>query len=140
MSDFFRIGTSSQHPYGSQPPNDPNYSPMYHGVQLTPLPAVYRQDRRIRAADTDAHGRRLGAVGEDWDGKDTLPAYDNFDRPPKYIESSWSHGHLMEQSAVIPSLEGEQSGITHSNTTDRAPRYDTHAVAGPATHHNLSSS
>ncbi|KAH0834234.1 hypothetical protein J3R83DRAFT_11551 [Lanmaoa asiatica] len=140
LSDFFRFSSNSQHPYGSHPPNDTNYGSIYHGLQLAPLPAAYRPDRRIRAADTDAHGRRLGPAGEDWDGKDALPAYDNFDRPPKYIEASWTHGEPplpTEQSAATPSPEGGQSGMVHPNTVDRVsadnvgqPFDYTHAVAG----------
>lgn len=126
---------------------------MYHGIQLTPLPAAYRPDRRTRAADTDAHGRRLDATGENWDGKDALPAYDNLDRPPKYVETGWKYGDPplpTEQSTVTPIPEGEQSGIAHSNTADVPPGdnvdqpfYHTHAGAeaiSPPTHHDLSSS
>lgn len=140
------MGASSQQS-GSQAPDRPNYGLLYPGVQLSPLPAVYRTDRRIRAADIDAQGRRLGTAGEDGNGKDALPAYDNFDRPPKYIEAGWSHGHLMERSAVIPSPEGDQSGMTHPNNTGTTPGHnsdhpleDMHDMAAPPTHHDLSAS
>lgn len=132
---------------------------MYHGLQLAPVPAAYHPDRRVRAADTDAHGRRLDATGENWNGKDALPAYDKFDRPPKYVEAGLTHGGPslpMEQSAVTPSPEGEQSGMAHSNAADGTPVYSvyqpfyhTHTVAGaahetealpPPIHHDLSSS
>jgi hypothetical protein len=130
---------------------------MYHGIQLAPLPAAYRPDRRISAADVDGHGRRLGP--EERDGKDALPAYDNFDRPPKYMEAGWSHGPPppTEQYAATSSPEGEQSGMTHPNTTYRVPGNNvdqpfdnTHAMAGiahrngvllpPPAHHDLASS
>lgn len=132
---------------------------MYHGLQLAPVPAAYRPERRVRAADTDAYGRRLDATAENCNGKDALPAYDNFDRPPKYVEAGWAHGGPslpMGQSAVTPSPEGEQSGMAHSNTADGAPVYSTdqpfyhtHTVAGvahgtealpPPIHHDLPSS
>lgn len=113
---------------------------MYHGIQLAPLPAAYHPDRRIRAADVDGHGRRLGP--EERDGKDALPAYDNFDRPPKYMEAGWSHGGPSpptEHSAATPASEGEQSGMAYPNTTNRVPGDivyqpfdDTHAMAGMA--------
>lgn len=109
---------------------------MYHGLQLAPLPAAYHPDRRVRAADTDAHGRRLSPAGENWDGKDALPAYDNFDGPPKYVEAAWTHGGPslpMEQSTVTPSPVGEQSGVAPSgapvDSVDQ-PVYHTRAVAG----------
>jgi hypothetical protein len=54
-------------------------------MHLAPLPSVYRPDRRVNAADTDSAGRRIGGPDDlDWDGKDILPAYNTFDRPPKY--------------------------------------------------------
>ncbi|KAG8215350.1 hypothetical protein J3R82DRAFT_8946 [Butyriboletus roseoflavus] len=113
-----------------------NYGSMYHGIQLTPLPVAYRPDRRIRATDTDAHGRRLDPTMENWDGKDALPAYDNFDRPPKYVEAGWTHGGPplpAQQSTVTPSPQGDHSGIAHPNIADGAivdPFYHTYAVAG----------
>jgi len=151
FSDFFRVGRSSQYSYGSYPPHDSGYGSMYHGIRLAPLPAVYRPDQRIRAEDVDAHGRRLGP--EAWNGKDALPAYDNLDRPPKYLEAGLSPGALQYtgQSAATPSPEGEQSGMGHPNTTNRVPgdnvdqpSNDAHAVPGrsevllpPPAHHNL---
>lgn len=150
MSDFFRIHSSSQYTYGSQPPNDTNYRTMYHGLQLAPVPAAYQPDRRVRAADIDAQGRRLGPTGEGSDGKEVLPAYDNFDRPPKYVEASLSHGGSpcpTEQSAVIPSAEVERGGTEHPNTTSGAPganvdqlSVDTRPAEIPPVHHYLSHS
>lgn len=114
---------------------------------------MYHPDHRVRAEDVDAHGRRLGPEG--WNGKDALPAYDNLDRPPKYLEAGWSHGGPppMEQSAVAPSPEEGQSGMAHPNSTYNnvdQPFNDAHAMAGvahrnevlppPPAHHNLSSS
>lgn len=115
VHDFFRIGNSSQYTHGSQLPNNPNNNSGYHGVQLTPLPAVYRSDHRVRATDTDAFGRRLGAAEEDRGGKDALPAYDSLGRPPKYIEAGWLHGE-PPQSAVVPSPEGEEGRMGHPNS------------------------
>ncbi|KAF9234471.1 hypothetical protein BU15DRAFT_24123, partial [Melanogaster broomeanus] len=90
-SDFFRIfGTTPAYPYGAETGNVTAYGSSYqpgHGVPLAPLPAAYRPERRVHAADTDADGRRLDPAGEDWDGKDALPAYDGIGRPPKYIET-----------------------------------------------------
>ena len=128
---------------------------MYHGIQLAPVPAAYHPDRRVHAADVDAQGRRLGA-GEEWAGKDALPAYDNLDRPPKYVEAGWSGGPppLAGQSATIPLTEGEQSGMAHQTTTNGGsgdnvgqPPHGTHTVADgndpplpPPTHNHLSNS
>jgi len=91
VSEFFSIV-----PYGARrlPPSqtyNPSYQPGY-AAPLTPLPAAYRPDRRVRAADTDAGGRRLGIPEDgDWDAKDALPAYDNVGGPPKYIEAARAH-------------------------------------------------
>lgn len=156
LSSFFRIGGSSPYSYGSYPPHNSNAGALYHGIQLAPLPTAYLPDRRIRSADVDAHGRRLGPAAEEWEGKDTLPAYDNLDRPPKYIEAGWSHGgphQPTEQSAVTPP-QGEQSGMAHPNTSHGVPGEnvgrqfdDTHAMAGvvrasdaPPSHNDLSGS
>ncbi|KAF8126288.1 hypothetical protein EV363DRAFT_1418831 [Boletus edulis] len=138
LSNFFRIGSSSQYSYGSYPPHNTRHGALIHGIQLAPLPAAYRPDRRIRAADIDEHGRRLD--GEEGDGKDVLPAYDNLERLPKYIEVGWSHGGplppTVQQSVAVPSPQ-EQSGTAHPNTTGEVPRDnaeqlvdDTHDVAG----------
>lgn len=109
LSDFFHLRGTHQYsdPYGSHPTHESDYDSIYRGVRLTPLPAAYRSDRRVHAADVDAHGRRLGPSGEDWDGKDALPAYDNSDRPPKYVDLGGSHGgpappHVDSQSAATP--------------------------------------
>ncbi|KAF8554037.1 hypothetical protein OG21DRAFT_1497291 [Imleria badia] len=135
LSSFFRLGGSASSSYGSYPPHNSTTGAMYHGIQLSSIPAAYLPDRRIRAADTDAHGRRLGPAGEELDGKDALPAYDNFDRPPKYIEAGWSHGgppQPTEQSAATSS-QGEQSGTAHPNSTSGDRQFDdTHAMAGVA--------
>ncbi|KAF9219850.1 hypothetical protein BS17DRAFT_788501 [Gyrodon lividus] len=129
ISDFFRIGSSRTYPYGSGPVNSTSYGSAYqpgYGVPLAPVPAVYRPDRRVRAADTDAEGRRLGPAGEDWDGKDILPAYDNISGPPKYVETDWrnvgSQGRPqqpLEQSINVPpplGVEGNEPGIRPDDT------------------------
>lgn len=113
---------------------------MYHGIQLAPLPAAYRPDRRVRAADIDAHGRRSGPAGEELGGKEALPAYDNVDRPPKYVEAGWLHGGPpppTEQPAAPPPPEGEQSGMAHPSSADEGGNMDhqvndTHTVLGVA--------
>jgi len=84
-TDFFSIVPSSSY-YSSQAPGDHAFGSSYqHSQPLAPLPSVYRPGRRVNAADTDADGRRFGEPDDPyWDGKDTLPAYNNIDRPPKY--------------------------------------------------------
>lgn len=139
LSDFFRIERGSQYSYGSYPPHESNCNPVYHGIQLAPLPAAYRPDRRVRAADIDAHGRRFSPAGEELGGKEALPAYDNIDRPPKYVEAGWSHGGPPppEQPAGPPPSAGEQSGMAHPSPADEGGNMDhrindTYAVPGVA--------
>jgi hypothetical protein len=139
LSNFFRTDGNSQYSYGSYPPHDTNPGSLLHGIQLATPPAAYHPDRRLRATDLDSHGRRLGS-GEEWEGKDTLPAYDNLDRPPKYLEASWSQGGPPPtgQSAVTSSYAGQQSGTAQPNVTNEVTGNnlhqsdDTHAMAGPA--------
>ncbi|KAG1750497.1 uncharacterized protein EDB91DRAFT_692565 [Suillus paluster] len=87
VAEFFTIGSSSSY-YNSQAPGDNAFSSSYqpsYPMPLAPPPSVYRPNRRVNAADTDAAGRRFGGPDDpDWDGKDMLPAYNNIDRPPKY--------------------------------------------------------
>ncbi|KAH7922276.1 hypothetical protein BV22DRAFT_670055 [Leucogyrophana mollusca] len=88
VSEFFSLVPSyTRRPLADHQPYSSSYQPGYV-TPLTPLPAAYRPDRRVRAADTDAGGRRLGAPDDgDWDAKDALPAYDNIGGPPKYAET-----------------------------------------------------
>ncbi|KAG9310802.1 hypothetical protein JVU11DRAFT_8654 [Chiua virens] len=151
--DFLRTGNNSPFNYGYNPPDDSNYRSMYHGLQLAPVPAAYHPAAHgVRAVDTDAYGRRIGPGGEGWGGKDVLPAYDNFDRPPKYLEAGWSQPgppQPTEQSVVTPSVNGEQSGAAHLDPTPCYPQdndaqstNNTHVAGGgsPAPQHALPTS
>ncbi|KAH7882672.1 hypothetical protein F5I97DRAFT_1931282 [Phlebopus sp. FC_14] len=108
ISDFFILGRGNPRPedglsYGS------SYQPSRSGVPLAPIPPAYRPDRRVRAADVDADGRRLSPDDGDWDGKDALPAYDKIGGPPKYIEAlghdvgAEDHFQPVGQSLSAPS-------------------------------------
>ncbi|KAF8836160.1 hypothetical protein BDN67DRAFT_974560 [Paxillus ammoniavirescens] len=137
LSDFFKIGNNSAYPYGSDPVNPRSYGSSYqpgYGVPLAPVPAAYRPDRRVRAVDTDAGGRRLGPAGEDWDGKDDLPAYDGVGGPPKYVEADWRNAglqgrpqHPWEQPVNMPppfGAEEDRSGnhpADNTHTTEPLP-------------------
>ncbi|KIK81864.1 hypothetical protein PAXRUDRAFT_832569 [Paxillus rubicundulus Ve08.2h10] len=124
LSDFFKIGSSSAYANDPDPVNPrsrgSSYRPGY-GIPLAPVPTAYLPDRRVRAADTDAGGRRLGPAGEDWDGKDDLPAYDGVGGPPKYVEADWCNAgpqggaqHSWEQPVNVPppsGAEDDRSGI-----------------------------
>lgn len=87
VTEFFSIRRSNFQD-NSQAPGDHTFSSSYQPSRrtyLAPLPSVYRTDRRVHAADIDSAGRRIGGPDDpNWDGKDILPAYNKFDRPPKY--------------------------------------------------------
>ncbi|KAG2112669.1 uncharacterized protein F5147DRAFT_74064 [Suillus discolor] len=96
LTEFFSIKTSNFYDNSQAPGEDYTFSSSYQPSRrmhhhLTPLPSAHRPDRRIRpdrrvnAADIDSAGRRTGGPDDpDWDGKDILPAYNIYDRPPKY--------------------------------------------------------
>ena len=103
---------------------------------LAPLPSAYiRRQRRTRAADIGAGGRRAGEGGGDWDPdhKELLPAYDNVGGPPKYVETEMDSArtrlHLDLAGAHYReerSLEGDESSLlmhsqSHSRETDMLP-------------------
>ena len=104
-------------------------------MPLAPLPPVYRRDRRVTAADTDAFGRRLGGPDDpDWDGKDVLPAYNNIDRPPKYEVPSQEYtppaGANPGDDSVVADTEAlpvvEHSSPTMTRTSYSAPSAPPH--------------
>ncbi|KAI6030119.1 hypothetical protein EDC04DRAFT_2713253 [Pisolithus marmoratus] len=67
-----------------EPVRGSSYQP-YRVPLAPPIGDARRPNRQVRAADTDAGGRRLGSVGiADSDRKDELPAYDKFGGPPRY--------------------------------------------------------
>ncbi|KIJ64239.1 hypothetical protein HYDPIDRAFT_40467 [Hydnomerulius pinastri MD-312] len=156
ISEFFTINGANPYSYGSRPEHGSSYQPRT-GVPLAPMPAAYRPDRRVRAADTDAGGRRLGPDAEgDWEGKDALPAYDNIGGPPKYIEADWRNfGPLgapqmpMEHTGSAPPV-GAGESAAENNHDDDAPRTGTEqphdsGLAGtlvlpPAAYHDSRSS
>lgn len=89
LTEFFSIRTSNSYDNSQAPGEDYTFSSSYQPSRmhhhLTSLPSAYRPDRRVNAADTDSAGRRTGGPDDpDWDGKDILPAYNIYDRPPKY--------------------------------------------------------
>ncbi|KAG2135390.1 uncharacterized protein EDB93DRAFT_827101 [Suillus bovinus] len=105
-------------PSNSQTPREDHafssYEPSHRMHHLTPLPSAYRPDRRVNAADTDSSGRRIGAPDDpDWDGKDILPAYDIYDRPPKY-DSGGSMPHA--QGYIPPSGSHPRDDTVVANT------------------------
>ena len=60
-------------------------------VQLSHMGSAYSPSGQVRAADTDADGRRLGTPGDpEWDGTEGLPMYTKTGSPPSYIESRLS--------------------------------------------------
>ncbi|KAG2078641.1 hypothetical protein BDR04DRAFT_1226574 [Suillus decipiens] len=148
VTQFFSIRPSN--PYGiSQAPADhtfsSSYEPSYRMHRLTPLPSVYLPDRRVNAADIDSAGRRIGGPDDpDWDGKDILPAYNKFDRPPKYnfsgmpsaegytppAENYSRDATIVANTEAIPAVEGQSVAserIGHSNRDDSvlsAPRHE----------------
>ncbi|KAG1751815.1 hypothetical protein EDB19DRAFT_1202291 [Suillus lakei] len=114
VTEFFSIGPSNSY-HNSQAPGDHAFSSSYqpsHRTRLAPLPSVYRPDRRVNAADTDSAGRRIGGPDDpDWDGKDTLPAYNKFDRPPKY-----DFGGAPAQGHTPPDGNHPRDDIVVANT------------------------
>jgi hypothetical protein len=109
-------------------------------MPLAPLPSAYRPSRRVNAADTDAAGRRFGEPDDlDWDGKDILPAYNNFDRPPKYnsgvaptrgyirpLGANTGNYSVTVDAEALPVAEPEQpsadiTGASHTDRVDPTP-------------------
>ena len=66
--------------------------PAYQAsVPLSHIESAYRPAGQVRAADTDADGRRLGVPDDPaWDGREALPIYNKAGSPPSYIESRMS--------------------------------------------------
>ncbi|KAI5992776.1 hypothetical protein EDD15DRAFT_972334 [Pisolithus albus] len=98
---------SWERPYGS------SYQPYRAPVALW-MDDAYSPSRQVRAADTDAGGRRLGSIGvSDSDRKDELPAYDKFGGPPRYPQSS-----SLQGPCVLPQHTTTEGGADNSLTRD----------------------
>lgn len=127
MNEFFSVSMRSSSPPLGRPRDVPrttglpSLSQPLRPISLThemlyptlsPLPSAYaRQNRRTRAADTDAGGRRAGGPEDaDWDQKDALPAYDNVGGPPKYVE--------LEMQNARTRLHLDLAGVTASDRVD----------------------
>ncbi|KAL4077881.1 hypothetical protein J3A83DRAFT_4217531 [Scleroderma citrinum] len=78
----------------------------YHAsIPLSGVEAAYRPRGHVRAADTDADGRRLGTPDDpEWNESDVLPKYDKCGGPPSYIESASTSFRLSVgcQSRQLP--------------------------------------
>jgi len=130
--DFFNFGLSSASRrlprthsdiYNNQPPDQ--FSPPFTYPSLSPLPMPHRT-RRVRAADTDAGGRRLGGFRDpedgDWDNKDELPAYDSIGGPPKYVEAELQASQARARAERNPFSSRPQSTSDHpSSSLDDVP-------------------
>ncbi|KAL4077878.1 hypothetical protein J3A83DRAFT_1683975 [Scleroderma citrinum] len=104
-TEFFICGRRRASPR----PEERVYGPSYQlpGGPLAPVNATYRLgQRRVRAADTDADGRRLGRPDDpEWDGKDVLPAYDKVGSPPKYFASEqYPFGSQTQPAEALVSM------------------------------------
>ncbi|KAG2143653.1 hypothetical protein DEU56DRAFT_791751 [Suillus clintonianus] len=142
--EFFSIGPSNS--YHSEAPGNDTFSSSYQPsrlMPLAPLPSVHRPNRRVNAADTDSAGRRFGGPDDpDWDGKDILPAYNKFDRPPKYdfsgvaaqgyIPPAENHPRdnaVVASTEAIPVVEDQNLasvGTDRSDGVDSAPSAPRH--------------
>ncbi|KAI6106313.1 hypothetical protein EDD16DRAFT_1630278 [Pisolithus croceorrhizus] len=98
--------------------NRGSYQP-YRVPVVLPVAGARRPSRQVRAADTDAAGRRLGSLGvSDSNRKDELPAYDKFGGPPRYPQSL--HQGLEELPFNMPPLQTvTEDGADNSLTRDR---------------------
>lgn len=140
FTDFFSPRRSSpltelfsarpSNPYdNSQAPEDHTFSSSYqpsHRIhRLTPPPLVHHHDRRVNAADTDSAGRRIGGPDDpDWDGKDILPAYNEYDRPPKY-----DFGGVPPTQGYTASAENYPRNHTVAASTEATPVVEDQSVA-----------
>lgn len=128
VTQFFSIRPS--YPYGiSQAPADhifsSSYEPSHRMHRLTPLPSAYLPDRRVNAADIDSAGRRIGGPDDpDWDGKDILPAYNKFDRPPKYNFG----GGMPSAEEYTPPAENYSRDATVMANTEAIPAVEDQSV------------
>ncbi|KAG2131878.1 hypothetical protein BD769DRAFT_1666345 [Suillus cothurnatus] len=148
VTEFFSVRPLN--PYdNSEAPGDQtfssSYQPSHRMHRLTPLPLVHVPDRRVNAADVDSAGRRIGGPDDpDWDGKDMLPAYNKFDRPPKYdfggvppaqgyTPSAGNHPRndtVVENTATIPVVEDPSAASVRTGPTEgddsalSAPRHE----------------
>ncbi|KAG1857740.1 hypothetical protein DFJ58DRAFT_326307 [Suillus subalutaceus] len=129
-----RRSLRSSNPYdNSQAPENnifsSSYQPSYRMHRLTPLPSVYHPDRRVNAADTDSAGRRTGGPDDpDWDGKDILPAYNKFDRPPKY-----DLGGVLPAQGYTPSAGNHPRNDTVMASTEAIPVVEDQSMASVRT-------
>ncbi len=97
-----------------------------------------RGHQPIRGADIDAGGRRLGPRDPDdlehgdEDRKDELPAYDGFDRPPKYLDpGAVGVSHLAD--IPLQELNRVQSRSTATGNSDPQTTA-THAISQTTLH------
>lgn len=132
VTEFFSVRPSNPYDNSQAPENNTfssSYQPSYRMHRLTPLPSVYHPDRRVNAADTDSAGRRTGGPDDpDWDGKDMLPAYNKFDRPPKY-----DFGGVPPAQGHAPSVGNHPRNDTIVASTEAIPVVEDQSVASVRT-------
>lgn len=114
---FPSIGNSGprswERPYGS------SYQP-YRAPVVLPMDDAYSPSRQVRAADTDAGGRRLGSLGvSDSDRKDELPAYDKFGGPPRYLQSSHQGPYVLPPHTITEG--GADNSLTRDGNILKSP-------------------
>ncbi|KAI6107069.1 hypothetical protein EDD16DRAFT_1712592 [Pisolithus croceorrhizus] len=94
-----------------------SYQP-YRVPVVRPVAGARRPSRQVRAADTDADGRRLGSLGvSDSNREDELPAYDKFGGPPRYPQSL--HQGPQELPFNTPPLQTVTEDGADNSTRDR---------------------